>query len=85
MSKVASLRRAKGLTQQELATQLGVSLTTVRNWETGRQATETFAKIDRLCLILDASPSDLYEVKDPLKGEQETNELMKKQGEEEIS
>lgn len=66
MSKVAELRKAQGMTQQQLATQLGVSLTTVRNWETGRQATETFVKIDRLCAVLKASPSDLYEAVDPV-------------------
>lgn len=69
VSKVSELRKAQGLTQQQLATELGVSLSTVRNWETGRQAVDTFVKIDRLCGALNAKPSDLYDSVDPLKDE----------------
>jgi transcriptional regulator with XRE-family HTH domain len=59
VSKVAELRRARGLTQQQLAEELGVALSTIRNWETGRQATDTFVKVDRLCRRLGCTPADL--------------------------
>jgi transcriptional regulator with XRE-family HTH domain len=69
VSKVSELRKAQGLTQQQLAVKLGVSLSTVRNWETGRQAVDTFVKIDKLCETLKVGPSDLYDSIDPMEGE----------------
>lgn len=66
MSRVSELRKAQGLTQQQLAVMLGVSLSTVRNWETGRQAVDTFVKVDKLCEALKVGPSDLYESTDPM-------------------
>jgi transcriptional regulator with XRE-family HTH domain len=71
VSKVAELRRARGLTQQQLAEELGVALSTIRNWETGRQATDTFVKVDRLCRRLGCTPADLYRVTDPMSDEVE--------------
>ena len=35
MTKLSELRKAAGLTQQELAGQLGVNRTVVTSWETG--------------------------------------------------
>lgn len=37
---VAALRRFIGLTQQELATAMGISVHTLRNWEQGRRRPE---------------------------------------------
>jgi transcriptional regulator with XRE-family HTH domain len=37
-SRVAELRRARHLTQLDVATSLGVSLSTVRRWESGESA-----------------------------------------------
>ena len=35
MEKLKSLRLEAGLTQMKLASEVGVSLTTIRNWENG--------------------------------------------------
>jgi putative transcriptional regulator len=37
---IADLRRFTGLTQQEFATALGISVHTLRNWEQGRRRPE---------------------------------------------
>lgn len=41
MTKLGALRKAAGLTQQELADQLGVNRTVITNWETGVNITPT--------------------------------------------
>ena len=41
MTKLSELRKAAGLTQQQLADQLGVKRTVVTNWETGVNITPT--------------------------------------------
>lgn len=41
MSRLSSLRKAAGLTQQQLADLLGVKRTVVTNWETGVAITPT--------------------------------------------
>ena len=41
MTKLSELRKAAGLTQQQLADRLGVKRTVVTNWETGVNSTPT--------------------------------------------
>jgi transcriptional regulator with XRE-family HTH domain len=60
VSKVAELRKQKGLTQRQLADLVGVDPSTVRNWERDREGTKTFAKIAKLCQVLGCAPDNLY-------------------------
>lgn len=64
VSKVADLRKQKNLTQRQLADLIGVDPSTIRNWERDRDGTKTFAKIAKLCEILNCTPVDLFEVQD---------------------
>ncbi len=59
MSNIAKLRKKAGLTQRELADQVGVTETTIRNYEKSRNATEWFERVARLCEALKCSPKDL--------------------------
>jgi putative transcriptional regulator len=53
-SPLMHLRTLKGLTQKGLAEELGVSRTTVMNWETGRVVPNlTIAQIKKLCEVLE--------------------------------
>lgn len=70
VSKVAELRKQKNLTQRQLADLVGVDPSTVRNWERDRDGTKTFAKIAKLCEVLNCSPSDLFAVEDVLNSEE---------------
>lgn len=60
VSKVADLRKQKNLTQRQLADLIGVDPSTIRNWERDRGGVETFAKIAKLCEVLECVPTDLF-------------------------
>ncbi len=60
VSKVASLRESKGLTQRQIAQALGVDVSTVRNWEKSRDGVKMFVRVARLCRLLECQPDDLY-------------------------
>lgn len=64
VSKVAELRKQKNLTQRQLADLIGVDPSTVRNWERDRGGVDTFAKIAKLCEVLECQPSELFEVEE---------------------
>lgn len=64
VSKVAELRKRLDLTQRELAIIVGVTETTVRNWENNRSGVEWFERLDKLCKALQCDPSDLYELEE---------------------
>lgn len=64
VSKVADLRKSKELTQRQLADLVGVDPSTVRNWERDRGGIETFAKVAKLCKVLNCSIEDLFEAQD---------------------
>jgi transcriptional regulator with XRE-family HTH domain len=69
VSKVAELRKQKNLTQRQLADLIGVDPSTIRNWERDRDGTKTFAKIAKLCEVLNCRPTDLFDVQDLSKDE----------------
>ncbi len=58
-SIIREARVAKGLTQGELAQQLGIKNTTISNWEKDRSQPSS-DKIEQLCSVLDLTPDVLY-------------------------
>lgn len=58
---LAQLRQAKGLTQLEVANKLGVRESTFASWEKGREGSEAFFRIRRLCQFLDCSFEELFD------------------------
>lgn len=71
--KIAELRASKGLTQLELAQRVGVTETTIANWERGRSGVEWLDRLIRLCATLECGPEDLlsYIPKFPSKNSKE--------------
>lgn len=59
VSRVAELRKRLDLTQRQLADLVGVTETTVRNWENNRSGVEWFERIAKLCDALQCAPNDL--------------------------
>ena len=59
MPSIKGLRERRNLTQKELADLVGVSLTTIRNWENGRSGTEWFQRVGKLCSTLGCAPEQL--------------------------
>ncbi|MCC5660835.1 helix-turn-helix domain-containing protein [Nostoc sp. XA010] len=57
---IASLRQRVGLTQRQLADLVGVTETTVRNWENNRSGVEWFERVAKLCDSLQCTPNDLF-------------------------
>lgn len=64
VSKVAELRKRLDITQRELAARVGVTETTVRNWENNRSGVEWFERIAKLCKALECTPTDLFQYMD---------------------
>jgi transcriptional regulator with XRE-family HTH domain len=60
MPQIKQLRVDQGLSQSQLARELGITETTVRNWEHGRTGLEWFERISRLCDVLKCSPNELF-------------------------
>ena len=58
-SRIAELREQRNMTQRELADYVGVTGTTIANWEKGRRGLEWFDRIIRLCAALNCSPNEL--------------------------
>jgi len=55
-----ALRRARGLTQAQLANRLGVRRATVADLERGVARQDTLDLIDRLCAALKCEPGQLF-------------------------
>ena len=58
-SKIKAARKALGMTQKELAQQLGVKNTSVSNWEKDQNKPSP-DMIERLCAVLHLAPGALY-------------------------
>lgn len=63
-SILSSMRKAKGLSQEELAEKLGVSRQAISKWENGISSPE-MAQLPKLCEIFETTPNELlgYESK----------------------
>ena len=59
VSRVALLRERAGLTQLELSRLIGVTETTIANWEKGKSGRDWFERVARLCKVLNCTPEDL--------------------------
>lgn len=55
------LREKAGLTQLELSRLVGVTESTIQNWESGRTGTEHIERIVRFCKALNCQVEDLIE------------------------
>lgn len=59
MDTIRAARKARGLTQVELAEQLGVSQSTVAGWESGRRTVE-LARLYDVCSALGLKPHEVH-------------------------
>lgn len=59
--RIASLREKAGLTQLELSRLVGVTESTIQNWESGRTGIEHIERIIRFCKALNCQVEDLIE------------------------
>jgi len=64
VSRIATLREAKGLTQAELARIIGVDASTVRNLERNRSGLNAILRVINLCQVFDCEAKDLVEYVD---------------------
>lgn len=58
-SNIGKLREKRGMTQRELSQLVGVTETTIANWERGRSGLDWITKIRRLCQALGCRLEDL--------------------------
>lgn len=59
--KIRQLREEEQITQLELSQLVGVTETSIQNWERGRSGIEQIERVVKLCKALDCNPSDLIE------------------------
>ncbi|EKF05281.1 putative XRE family protein [Tolypothrix sp. PCC 7601] len=59
--RIALLREKAGLTQLELSRLVGVTESTIQNWESGRTGTDHIERIVRFCKALNCRVEDLIE------------------------
>jgi transcriptional regulator with XRE-family HTH domain len=59
--RIASLRDKSGLTQLELSRLVGVTETTIQNWESGRTGTDQIERIIKFCKALGCQVEELIE------------------------
>lgn len=67
--RIAFLRDKAGLTQLELSRLVGVTESTIQNWESGRTGTDHIERIVRFCQALNCQVEDLLEYVNILNGE----------------
>jgi len=63
ISKLAEYRKKKGLSQDDLAQQTGLTKTTVQNWENGRNLGAVI-RVLKVCQRLDVDLRELFDFKD---------------------
>lgn len=61
LSRIRYLREEEQITQQELANLVGVTETSIQNWERGRSGIDHIERVAKLCDALDCEPNDLIE------------------------
>ena len=59
--RIALLREKAGLTQLELSRLVGVTESTIQNWESGRTGTDHIQRIIKFCKALNCKVEDLIE------------------------
>ncbi|MBV6624930.1 MAG: helix-turn-helix transcriptional regulator [Rivularia sp. (in: Bacteria)] len=59
--RIAFLREKAGLTQLELSRLVGVTESTIQNWESGRTGTDHIQRIIKFCKALNCQVEDLIE------------------------
>lgn len=59
--RIALLREKAGLTQLELSRLVGVTESTIQNWESGRTGTDHIERIIRFCKALNCQVEDLID------------------------
>jgi transcriptional regulator with XRE-family HTH domain len=59
ISNIGQLREQAGLTQRELSLILGVTETTIANWERGRSGLDWIDRLMKLCKALNCNLEDL--------------------------
>ncbi|MFQ4145895.1 helix-turn-helix transcriptional regulator [Chlorogloeopsis sp. ULAP02] len=62
--RIAFLREKAGLTQLELSRLVGVTESTIQNWESGRTGTEQIERIIKFCKALNCQVEDLIDSED---------------------
>jgi len=65
VSKVSELRKRVGLTQRQLADAVGVTESTISNWEQGRNSLDWLERVAKLCRALQCTPEELVGYVDP--------------------
>lgn len=60
--KIAEFRKKRGMSQQTLATLIGVNTQTLKNWEKGGSGANQLITILKLCIVLDCNLEDLVNV-----------------------
>ncbi|MGB3651342.1 MAG: helix-turn-helix transcriptional regulator [Rivularia sp. (in: cyanobacteria)] len=60
--RIALLREKAGLTQLELSRLVGVTESTIQNWESGRTGTDHIQRIIKFCKALNCKVEDLIEL-----------------------
>lgn len=60
-NRISELRKAKGITQRDLAIAFEVTESTVSHWETRDTVTEWIKRVIKLCEKLNCEPEDLLD------------------------
>ena len=74
--RISKLREEQQLTQLELANQVGVTETTIANWERGRSGLEWLDRLIRLCAALKCTPEDLLSYVPKFENERSLSEVI---------
>lgn len=67
--RIAFLREKAGLTQLELSRLVGVTESTIQNWESGRTGVDHIQRIVKFCKALNCQVEDLIESESDFPGE----------------